>query len=267
MRIKEYFIGIDFIKGILIILVVLLHVLQDYNFQNNIFYYCITSFFMPLFIGTSGILIKDIMISTISFKKLLNKYIMRLFIPLIIAEIPYALFYYLMKLHIPFSLLPMNIIIFIIFPRGYFWFVQALICYIIVLWILRNILHLTNNGNIYFSIILSILTILISIFAVDQYSLNVFFGGYENYRNIFLSFFGEVYRVYRPQWFIFFIIGFTLRNSFSYKFLQKYYIKIFIISLLCILALYYLNFNQFISILYFDSILYYEYFLNQHIIF
>lgn len=68
--------SIDFVKGILILSVVLGHVLLG-GVRQNILRYMIYSIHMPLFIAMSGYLLNTDKLKTMSVKELIKKYFFR----------------------------------------------------------------------------------------------------------------------------------------------------------------------------------------------
>ncbi len=80
--------AIDSLKGVLILLVILGHLLLG-SLNENFGRYFIYSFHMPLFIAVSGYLINLDKLSAGSYKSLLDKYLMRLIVPWAIAIVLY----------------------------------------------------------------------------------------------------------------------------------------------------------------------------------
>lgn len=69
----NYYIGIDILKGILIILVIAGHLIQG-NVEDNIIRYIIYSIHIPLFLAVSGFLINFKMLMTINLPNLMMRY-------------------------------------------------------------------------------------------------------------------------------------------------------------------------------------------------
>lgn len=128
---KKYYKSLDFVKGILIILVILGHILRG-TLNETLSRYFIYSFHMPIFIIISGFLLNY---EKFLYKKkfFIRDFINRIFIPYIIANIVYSIGIN-MKL-----LLNNNFIIFfenffknIIYSYYHLWYIQGIICYIIL---------------------------------------------------------------------------------------------------------------------------------------
>jgi hypothetical protein len=75
---------IDFLKGILILFVIIGHLLTG-NIRTSFFRYAIYAFHMPLFIALTGYLIRPESLVRLSFSALFRKYFHRLLLPWLIA--------------------------------------------------------------------------------------------------------------------------------------------------------------------------------------
>ena len=87
---KNHWYGFDFIKGLLIILVFMGHIIPGV-LRETLPRYVIYSFHMPLFIGISGFLLNIRKMIELSFIKLLQKYWRRMILPWIIAVLFFSL--------------------------------------------------------------------------------------------------------------------------------------------------------------------------------
>lgn len=130
---KRNFEGIDFLKGFLIILVIVAHILLK-RLDQSIIRYVIYSFHMPLFLAISGFLLRKEKIFTMSFIKLIKKYWFRILVPAIIASTTY--FIIINKKLIITREVTLNLIAkWILYPYYHLWYIYSLFVMIIFLWI------------------------------------------------------------------------------------------------------------------------------------
>lgn len=115
LKTQTYYPGLDAIRGVLIILVVLSHCLSP---GTPVF--ILYSFHMPLFLGIGGFLIKREFIRDTSTFQILHKYLYRMIIPWILA----AGIYYLWRRLLNIPVHPQHEIL---YPYYHLWFVPALL--------------------------------------------------------------------------------------------------------------------------------------------
>ncbi|WP_281699482.1 acyltransferase family protein [Cetobacterium somerae] len=185
--------SINFMKGLLIILVILGHLIPG-NLKETLSRYFIYSFHMPLFIGISGYLF--------NFDKLfLNKnnflksFFKRIIIPYIIANIFYCIF-----INLPY-LINLNIYKFIfnfiknsIYSYYHLWYIQGFISYALILYFL-----LKKNFNF---------KLLVSISFIISFTVYYFYFHFHS-SNPFLRIFLNNFRLYNL---IFFTCGFIIKK-------------------------------------------------------
>ncbi len=126
ITVKEHYSGIDILKGILVIIVIIGHVLTG-SLNNNIVRYIIYGCHIPLFLSVSGFLIRKEWIKQVSIKKLYKKYQYRMLTPWLFASIAYIVIT---------GTVSFNTLIDIFFrPYFHLWYVLSLFIMIIILWI------------------------------------------------------------------------------------------------------------------------------------
>ncbi|WP_366559050.1 acyltransferase [uncultured Fusobacterium sp.] len=197
MNIKEsnyYNQSIDFVKGILILLVFLGHLVVG-KIEDNLVRYFIYSFHMPLFIGISGYLFNFNSLNN-NPKVFIKKLFGRILIPYILANFFYSTFInidFLIKFN--FKEFVIGFFKSIIFSYYHLWYIQGYISYIIVSYLLLKFLK--------FDIKNLIIGLIISLFIYYLY----FFIKPEN---IFIKIFLNNFRSYNL---IFFIIGYFIKEK------------------------------------------------------
>ncbi len=85
---KQHWYGIDYVKGILIIIVFLGHIIPG-KIEESFFRFVIYAFHMPLFIGISGFLLNIENLQNADTKTLTHKYWKRIVLPWCIAVFLY----------------------------------------------------------------------------------------------------------------------------------------------------------------------------------
>lgn len=215
---SEYYEGMDFLKGILIILVIVGHMrIRGVKMIGGYLIYIIYSFHMALLIGISGFLLNQQFIEKTNFSNLLKKYFYRLLIPWLIAWIVY---YIIWKEE--FSVEAM--VMYFLFPLYHLWFVPALLIFIVFTWLLKKF-KIQNQIILIISIIISL------------YWFFIYHSGYIDLSSyeLLYTYLKRVNRL-RPYYLCFFVFGLYLRNvhiDFKYfKYICVLVISIFIIRLL-----------------------------------
>lgn len=124
--------SIDTLKGILIILVIVGHVLLG-TLDENILRYVIYSFHMPVFFFISGYLISLQKIRSITPKELMAKYWKRMLLPWLIA-----LFLYSFVLSVT-HFTPIEFVKRLLHPYYHLWYVPTLFAFVILIWMISHI--------------------------------------------------------------------------------------------------------------------------------
>ena len=200
---KEYFEGIDILKGLLIILVILGHMpLEDVN--ENIFKYLLYSFHMPLFLSISGFLIRKEIISGLTIRQILKKYSVRMLIPWCITVLymyGYLNFSSIMTKGIDYVSLAQSFA----YPYGCLWFIPTLFGMIILLWSMIKARAFRPRTVLLGSFFFSVLWL--SILRLDLIVLGSSFP------------ISEIHQTYTRiiSYFIFFYLGFYIRNHNTKK--------------------------------------------------
>jgi fucose 4-O-acetylase-like acetyltransferase len=195
MKIRNF----DLIKGGLIILVIIGHVLQG-SLSNNLGRYFIYSFHMPVFIGISGYLINADKLKMLPSWEIFKKYCFRVIIPWSLAVFAYLFFFNCaFSSEISMKVVVGKLIRSFISPYFHLWYIPAFVS-----WIFLTVVFLKLRISLRSIFLISLV---ISIFF---YLLNY---------NI-LSFNGVLMRrltevslhTYKPYFFMFFVFGMCIRN-------------------------------------------------------
>ncbi|MEO1050710.1 MAG: acyltransferase [Bacteroidota bacterium] len=125
---RRFYPGIEALKGLLILQVVLTHTLGDNNLR-----FLLYNYHMPLFLAISGFLINREKLINFSMRGLINKYNLRMLTPWLIAFIGYNLMIYHQEMVHLINNWP-ALIAKIVYPYYHLWFVPALLFMIIILW-------------------------------------------------------------------------------------------------------------------------------------
>lgn len=229
---KKYYYGIDFIKGLLILLVILGHVLQG-SLQESLPRYIIYSFHMPLFVGISGFLINSNKIQHLTFKELFLKYFNRIIIPWIIAVIAYD---FLLNINnFSFNVLLLGFIKGIIYPYYHLWFILGFLSYIILYYLMVR-LKTSIRMIICISLIISI-----CFYIVNKLSLP------DNFMGSILKVINHDFRLY---FFIFFVFGIYL-NQINQSFQANKWMKISILVLIFCMIMPFHKSSSILSLIFF----------------
>ncbi|NCC08986.1 MAG: hypothetical protein EOM31_00485 [Bacteroidia bacterium] len=125
--------NIDLLKGLLIILVVIGHVIRE-DMSHSIFRTLIYSFHMPVFIAISGYLFHAERWETVG--KLVQKYTARLMLPWVIAV---AVYYWLIHFHQIETLGLGGLLQAYTHPYYHLWFVPAFLSWVLITWFLKRL--------------------------------------------------------------------------------------------------------------------------------
>ncbi|MFX1408914.1 MAG: acyltransferase family protein [Promethearchaeota archaeon] len=196
---KQYFEGIDFLKGFLIILVIIGHLISPTSYLHFLIY----SFHMPLFLAVSGFLIKEESFLNMKFSFIIKKYMQRLMIPWLIASIFFFVinnYNLIINSKSIFEIIIFLLVSLFIFPYHSLWFIVSLFIFIIITWILkqRNVSDIT---------IFILATVLVRVILLTLFSLS---------SNPQINFIYTGIREYRPHYYIFFFLGYYIRNRELY---------------------------------------------------
>ncbi|OXB05066.1 acyltransferase family protein [Flavobacterium pectinovorum] len=189
--------NIDLLKGILIILVIIGHVIQG-ALSESIWRTLIYSFHMPLFIGITGYLLNINTISELNLYDLFKKYFLRIILPWIIAFISYYIISCILGTNL-FSIAKFKNSI--IYPFYHLWFIPGFLSWILLTWLFKK---LFTNYNI-----ILILGLLISITFIILYKYSSIYTQIPFLNRIF----SILIYTFRPYFYIFFLIGISYRNK------------------------------------------------------
>lgn len=196
---KRYY-SIDIVKGVLIILVIIGHVLPG-SIEGNPLRYFIYSFHMPVFIGVSGYLLNYQSLINIGFFGILQKYKNRIIIPWITALSVYFVFHEVQRSEVN---IINDILDELFFPFYHLWFIPGFLTWVILArWIGRS--EYFSNYFLFTAAILSFVTYVISknIYTID------FIHQYKNS----IRFMDETIR---PYYFIFFVFGIKFKEIMAW---------------------------------------------------
>jgi fucose 4-O-acetylase-like acetyltransferase len=190
--------NIDGLKGFLIVMVILGHVLQG-KILDNFGRYVIYSFHMPLFVGLSGYLLNIDSIRPLKIGELFSKFSARLILPWAVAMVAYAVYLGAFALH-PTPLWK-GWVNYLLNPFYHLWFVVGYIFWNVVSWILLR-LGFDRRGFLIVAILVG---------WIFYYMKNNLEG------QLILALGGEwagfVRNILRPQLFFFFGLGVYLRGE------------------------------------------------------
>jgi fucose 4-O-acetylase-like acetyltransferase len=188
---KKYSHGMDLFKGILIIVGITIHILNN-DWRNNFISYLLYSFVMPLFLSVSGYLLNHKFIETTDISTFLKKYFKKLLLPSFFAISVFFVLDLILAWRI-FSL--KNLLYMIIFPSYHFWYINTLFIFVLILWGLKQ-LKVKNIPMLIGSIIFS--------YILAYYTENVYDWSIEILDLFFLK--------YKFPYFSFFIFGYVISH-------------------------------------------------------
>lgn len=219
MRLKN----IDFLKGLLIILVVLGHILKG-RLQDNLFRYFIYSFHMPIFIGITGYLFNYAKVSNLSANQLIQKYLFRVIVPWSIAIFVYTVILHLEQLSF---VKDFKVILkAFVFPYYHLWFIPAFLGWIGLSYFFSK-LKTPIKTVLLISLIISFISFVLKTYPVL----------YENLR--IRKLIEIIQYTFRPFFYFFFSLGIYLRNKQVVKALPLTRLMLFIFSLGTLLLFFY----------------------------
>lgn len=192
----KHFIGIDYLKGFLLVLVFTGHLLPGTT-SENFTRYVIYSFHMPLFIGISGFLLTSERLASYSLYQLANRYFRRMLLPWLVAGVvyyPVNNYPVLVQGSIPWEETLKNVL----YPWYHLWFVPVLFLMIVFTWMLERQPHPRRGvillGALFFSLLWQLL-----------------YSGETQFEKSMPFFLLGDKRLY--TFFVFFYLGYYLRNS------------------------------------------------------
>jgi fucose 4-O-acetylase-like acetyltransferase len=185
--------GISLLKGLLIILVIIGHLLP--GLQYNIWTYIIYSFHMPLFFGIAGFLVNDSYLEKTTFTQIWQRYGLRIFKPWAIA----AFTYYLLEMyfsgeHWTFE----SAFNFFLFPKFHLWFAAAFMVYVFFFTCMKK-LHWSQS-------LIFITALVVTVISAAHFEYLVPWDTYYN------TVPGFIYKSYKPHYFLFFVMGYILKT-------------------------------------------------------
>ncbi|MGV3589344.1 MAG: acyltransferase family protein [Adhaeribacter sp.] len=188
---------INLLKGSLIFLVVLGHIIQG-KLNESLIRYIIYSFHMPLFIGISGYLFNYFKAGELSLTNLLTKYKIRVLIPWIIAVIIYQLLLHWKAIDNYFSI--NNLLMAFVKPFYHLWFIPGFLSWVVITWI---------SSKLKVSVkVLLILSCIISFgfLLIQEYP------SWFNTQPLLHKTINIMQYTLRPYFYVFFVLGIFLRN-------------------------------------------------------
>lgn len=218
--------NIDFIKGLLIILVFFGHILHG-SVEESIWRSIIYSFHMPLFIGISGYLFNANKVIDNKLIDLIKKYQFRVIYPWIIAII----IYFLLMNYQKGSYSILGLVKAFVYPFFHFWYIPAFLSWIIMTWFFKRS-KLSNQTIFVIALIISLISFILKMFP----ELYQNFGLLSSVTNLVLY-------TFRPYFYLFFMLGVLYNNLELNKPKTMEYIFPIILFVLVIILFYYPNKN------------------------
>ncbi|WP_341225317.1 acyltransferase family protein [uncultured Arcticibacterium sp.] len=192
MRLKN----IDSIKGLLIVLVIIGHILLGGE-NEEVWSVIIYSFHMPLFVGISGYLFKVSNVVDFNLLELLRKYLLRLILPWSIAVLAYYSFSIAQNtdrniIH--------GLVSSFLFPFYHLWFIPSFLSWVILTWFLKK-LKTSDRLLLFIAFFISLVSILLKWYPESYQDFGTLKSGITLIQN-----------KYRPYFYFFFILGLAYRN-------------------------------------------------------
>lgn len=239
---KKYWREFDFVKGILIILVFMGHIIPGV-IRETYPRYLIYSFHMPLFIGVSGFLLNIEKLNTKPLN-LIKKYWKRMICPWIIAVALYFMVRLIMGKQ---SLSIKSIIAAYIHPYYHLWYVLGFLSYLVIACVLWKVFKNSRYKWIWIFILSTIISV-VSRWKLLSYCFS---------DGILSQIYECIHYDFRLYNLIFFIIGVYLRNRFenvgdicSPKIMEG--IRVFaIIAFTCVAILFFFDYTNVENTLFF----------------
>jgi fucose 4-O-acetylase-like acetyltransferase len=188
----------DFLKGFLIILVVVGHLVHG-HIEDNFTRWFIYGFHMPLFIAISGYMFSGMYHKQVTLTQLFSKYKVRLIFPWLLAVVLY--WFYINYGDFPDGEQNQPIYINLIRPYYHLWFVCALLGWIFTTWLMKR-LGLSLGKLFIISAVVSV-----SFMIVNRYNLDS-----SIHQPVLKSIRDFFHYAYRPQHYVFFVGGLYLKE-------------------------------------------------------
>lgn len=188
----------DYLKGLLIILVVVGHLIHG-HLEVNMARWLIYSFHMPLFVGVSGYLFASTYGRPTTIAQFFLKYKSRLIIPWLIAMLIYWL--YINYGNLPDGEQGQPFYYNFIKPYYHLWFVSALLAWSFTTWLSKKI-GLSLRNLLIISIIISVTWLIFMNYDFGVFTKSPMFKNVKD----------AVYFAYRPQHYMFFVGGLYLKQ-------------------------------------------------------
>jgi len=226
--------NIDLLKGILIVLVIIGHILLG-STEQSLSRYIIYCFHIPLFIGISGYLFNYEKMGSLSVMGFIKKFLFRILLPWAIAVIVY-------KFIISFNTIIKTGDIGIVFlafrlPYNHLWFIAAYFTWVLFTWIAARL-----------KTPLPVLLIIAAVFVFIIYYLkkNPIWDTTQPQSALYS---GLLFTIYRPHLYIYFVAGMLLRSkNISLK--PAIGLPITLVLFAAVLASYWLRFSYINWLLY-----------------
>jgi fucose 4-O-acetylase-like acetyltransferase len=190
----KFYNGLSLLKGILMIFVIWGHLIPK-GVYGDITAFLIYSFHMPLFLGLSGYLINSKFIELSNYKELWSKYAKKVLLFWGLAWIIYGLMEHFVMGRF-YSV--QDVIYFLFFPGMHLWYIPALLFYINLLYLFKK-MGWHDWKILFFSFALAIL----SVYNFEY--VHVWTDWYQTIP-------GDFYLNYRPQYFFFFMLGYSIKK-------------------------------------------------------
>jgi len=209
--------SIDLVKGMLIILVIVGHVLPGSISENPLKAF-IYSFHMPVFIAVSGYMLNYRWLLDVGFFEIFRKYKNRIIIPWLIAFLVYFLFHEVQRAEM--QMLD-NIGMELLFPFYHLWFIPAFFSWLIMARFIGRSRFISGK-ILLISLIISIVT-----YGLSK---NIFSLDFIHHKSILMRF---IHDTIRPYYFVFFVFGIKFKEIIPRFPNIKWEIKFFSIFILC----------------------------------
>ncbi len=210
--------SVDIIKGVLIILVIIGHVIPG-PINGNPAKYFIYSFHMPLFIGISGYLLNYRWLSDASLFEILIKYRNRIIIPWLIASLVYFIFHEVQRSEVR---ILHDMCMELLFPFYHLWFIPAFISWIVLAHILGKSIFYSRN------ILLISITISLVTYVLSK---NIFSLPFIRHESYWIRF---IHETIRPYYFVFFVAGIKYKSIIArFQYVRSVNIFLLILILFC----------------------------------
>lgn len=188
--------NIDWVKGLLVVLVILGHMLQG-KMNESVWRTLIYSFHMPLFIGVSGFLFNAASVTGLSIVQLLDKYKFRVIVPWLIAVAGYFLFFNLRGG----TLYLTELLNWLISPYYHLWFIPGFLSWVCITWCIQKFKPGHNT-----------LLLVAAIISITAELLNTYPHLYQG-RATIGPFINWVLHTFRPNYYFFFALGMWHKNT------------------------------------------------------